>query len=129
VLQKPFFASTYPSARKFGALGSILGHEMTHGFDNKGSLYDGKGIVHNWWDPNTLDKFKERTRCISHQFGGYEFQKGEMVDGELTLGETIADSGGIRMSYRCHTPSPQALQLMLIFPWNRSFHADLCLDS
>jgi len=98
VLQEPFFDAKYPSARNAGGLGAVLGHEMTHGFDDEGRQYDAKGMRHEWWDSKTVKNFDDRAQCINDQFSSYTLD-GKPVSGKLTLGEDIADSGGLKMSF------------------------------
>jgi len=99
VLNKPFFSPSYPSARNYGSIGAVLGHEMTHGFDDQGRKFDATGERRKWWDKETENNFDTRAKCISDQFSGYTLH-GKPVSGELTLGEDIADGGGLKMSYK-----------------------------
>jgi len=98
ILQAPFFDAEYPAARNFGAIGSVLGHEMSHGFDDNGREFDARGNLHDWWDDKTVTQFKERSGCIADVFDKYKIQ-GRAVNGKLTLGEDIADSGGLKFAY------------------------------
>jgi len=104
VIDKPFFSAEYDDARNYGSLGAVLGHEMTHGFDDQGREYDGQGRRHEWWNKGTVDAFNERARCISKQYGSYTMN-GKPVNGELTLGEDIADAGGLKMAHRAWASS------------------------
>lgn len=104
ILQSPFFDHQNPDARNYGAIGSVLGHEMSHGFDDNGRQYDARGELHDWWDQHTVDAFKERSGCIRDVFSSYSIQ-GKHVNGKLTLGEDIADSGGLKFSWRAFLAS------------------------
>jgi len=99
ILQDPFFSFKNSDARNYGAIGTILGHEMSHGFDDDGRQYDAKGELRDWWDAETVQGFKNRSGCISRLFDRYKVD-GHQVNGRLTLGEDIADSGGIKFSYQ-----------------------------
>ncbi|KAJ1480896.1 hypothetical protein T484DRAFT_1900312 [Baffinella frigidus] len=90
-------ASMSPS--DFGALGGLLGHEMTHGFDNVGRLFTPALIIKNWWDASTVGAYKERAECIGEHYASYSVQ-GHHVSGNLTLGEDLADMGGLHLAYR-----------------------------
>mmetsp|Transcript_16149 Transcript_16149/g.37310 ORF Transcript_16149/g.37310 Transcript_16149/m.37310 type:complete len:768 (-) Transcript_16149:97-2400(-) len=98
VLQEPFFDAKAPSARNAGGIGAILGHEMTHGFDDIGREYDADGNRHPWWTPSVTKNFKERAKCIEDLMSSYEFWGGH-VNGKLVLGESIADSGGLKFAW------------------------------
>ncbi|XP_012278577.1 neprilysin-1 [Orussus abietinus] len=96
ILQFPFYDLGL-EALNYGAIGTILGHELTHGFDNSGRHYDGDGNLRQWWSNDTVLEYTERTRCFVEHYGSYyEKEVGLYVDGELTLGENIADNGGLR---------------------------------
>jgi len=99
VLQDPFFSFKNTDARNYGAIGTILGHEMSHGFDDDGRQYDARGVLKDWWDEPTVEGFKNRSTCLASLFGSYAVM-GRKVNGVLTLGEDIADSGGIKFAYR-----------------------------
>ena len=98
VLQEPFFSASYPPARNFGALGGILGHEITHGFDDQGRKFGGRGTLANWWTMSDSRRFEEKARCIEHFYSSFKVE-GRHVNGLLTLGENIADMGGVKISY------------------------------
>ncbi|CAD5210385.1 unnamed protein product [Bursaphelenchus okinawaensis] len=103
ILQAPFFDRTFPKAVNYGGIGSVIGHEITHGFDDTGSQFDAKGNLHNWWDAETENHFKNLTKCIVDQYGSYEVEgTGLKINGILTQGENIADNGGIRQAYRAY---------------------------
>jgi putative endopeptidase len=97
ILQKPFFSDQYDIALNFGGIGSVIGHEITHGFDDQGCKFDAKGNLKNWWEKSDYDNYKLKTELIKDQFNKYEIN-GINVNGELTLGENIADLGGVHIS-------------------------------
>lgn len=99
ILQAPFFDAANSDAQNYGSVGTILGHEMSHGFDDDGRRYDARGEMKDWWEPATVEGFKERSKCISDLFSSYKVMDKE-VNGVLTLGEDIADAGGLKFAYR-----------------------------
>uniref|UniRef100_A0ABI7VY81 Phosphate regulating endopeptidase homolog X-linked n=1 Tax=Felis catus TaxID=9685 RepID=A0ABI7VY81_FELCA len=103
-LQKPFFWGTeYPRSLSYGAIGVIVGHEFTHGFDNNGRKYDKNGNLDPWWSTDSEEKFKEKTKCMVNQYSNYYWRKaGLNVKGKRTLGENIADNGGLREAFRAY---------------------------
>jgi putative endopeptidase len=102
ILQPPVYDVKFSVPVNLGAIGMVVGHELTHGFDDEGSQYDAKGNLQNWWEPAVGDRFKERTRCVSSQYSGYEVQPGAKINGDLTLGENIADLGGIKLAFQAY---------------------------
>jgi endothelin-converting enzyme/putative endopeptidase len=105
ILQPPFFDEARPAAANYGAIGSVMGHELTHGFDDQGRQYDGTGALVDWWTPAVADEFSRRTACLVQQFGAFEPLPGVHVDGSLTLGENLADVGGLKLAYAAfHAP-------------------------
>ena len=99
ILQPPVFHRDFPEAMNFGAMGAVVGHELTHGFDDKGRKFDGDGQLREWWEPEVSQRFEERAACVEEQFNGYEVADGLHIDGKLTLGENIADLGGIKAAF------------------------------
>lgn len=99
ILQPPFFFGNGDDAVNYGAIGVVIGHEMTHGFDNTGRQYDEVGNLRDWWKEEDANKFKERTQVLIDQFNNIFVLDDNHVDGELTLGENIADLGGVMISY------------------------------
>jgi len=99
ILQPPVFDSTIADAVNFGAAGAMIGHEITHGFDDSGRRFDASGNLLNWWMPRDEDAFRERAACVASQYGGYSPLPGVMLNGNLTLGENVADNGGVRIAY------------------------------
>ena len=89
-----------PKYLNYGAIGSTIGHELTHGFEGLGRLFDDIGNFKNWWTPEANKKFKEKAQCMILQYGNYTVGQIDMaVNGELTLNENIADNGGIKEAY------------------------------
>jgi putative endopeptidase len=99
ILQPPFFRQDYPAAMNYGGIGAVVGHELTHGFDDQGRKFDGDGVLHEWWEPAAAERFQEAVRCVSDQYSSIEIEPGVKVDGDLTLGENIADLGGLKQAY------------------------------
>ncbi|KAI1698583.1 peptidase family m13 domain-containing protein [Ditylenchus destructor] len=111
ILQPPFFDRSFPKAVNYGAIGSVMGHEITHGFDDEGSQFDRVGNLKNWWDENTLKQFLKRTKCIIDQYSQYEVPgTGLKINGILTQGENIADNGGVKQAFNiwCAVTKPEA---------------------
>ncbi|HEY4009843.1 MAG TPA: M13 family metallopeptidase [Acidobacteriaceae bacterium] len=103
ILQPPFYDVTKDPAVNFGGIGVVIGHEMTHGFDDQGSQYDPKGNVRVWFTAEDLAKFKERSECYAKEYDGFEVAPGQNLNGHLTLGENSADNAGIRIAFRALT--------------------------
>jgi putative endopeptidase len=99
ILQWPFFDPNMDDAFNYGAIGSIIGHEITHGFDDEGSQYDARGNLRNWWTEEDKKKFDERAECIVRQFDAYFVEPGLHHNGKLVAGESIADLGGLVIAY------------------------------
>jgi len=97
ILQTPFYQVDHSVAVNLGGMGMVVGHELTHGFDDQGAQFDAKGNLANWWQPETEKQFKQRTTCVAEQYGKYEIA-GKKLNGNLTLGENIADIGGIKLA-------------------------------
>lgn len=102
ILQYPFFDMSADDAFNYGAIGVVIGHEMTHGFDDSGSLYDKDGNLNNWWTEEDSKKFKERTKVMEDFFNNIEVLPGLHANGKLTLGENIADHGGLNIAYQAY---------------------------
>ncbi len=105
ILQPPFFNADADDAINYGAIGAVIGHEITHGFDDSGSQYDAEGNLKMWWTPEDRKKFDERASCVANQFNGYQIQEGLNINGRLTLGENLADLGGLTMAYAAYQKS------------------------
>lgn len=99
ILQPPFFGFTADDAFNYGAIGSVIGHEITHGFDDQGSKFDGNGNRRTWWTPSDAARFKKKARQLVEQFNIYKVEDGLTVNGQLTLGENIADLGGLSIAF------------------------------
>ena len=95
ILQPPIFDPHADPAINYGAIGAIIGHEMTHGFDDEGRKYDAKGQLRDWWTSEDAAHFEKRAKVLSRQYSSYEPLPGFFVNGEMTLGENIADLGGL----------------------------------
>lgn len=102
ILQPPFFDMEADDAVNYGAIGAIIGHEISHGFDDQGSQFDAMGNMKNWWTPEDQKKFKEKTKALIAQYNNYEVLPGYHVNGELTLGENIADNSGLSIAYKAY---------------------------
>jgi len=105
ILQPPFFDFKIDPAVNFGGIGVVIGHEMTHGFDDEGSQYDGNGNLREWQTPADRKAFQERTECIANEYSNFEAAPAvgdtpaQKLNGHLTLGENTADNGGLRIAY------------------------------
>ncbi|MCP9263941.1 Neprilysin-11 [Dirofilaria immitis] len=100
ILKPPFFSGTYPKMVNYGAIGAVIGHEITHGFDDQGSQYDKEGNLLNWWNADSYDGFSKRKECIINQYSSYVIPNTDYrVNGKLTQGENIADNGGAYKKY------------------------------
>ncbi|XP_042904449.1 neprilysin-2 isoform X1 [Parasteatoda tepidariorum] len=102
ILQNAFFNKDRPTYMNFGAIGYVIGHEITHGFDDMGKQFDKEGNNVNWWDQATIDNFNEKANCIIYQYGNYTTENGLSVNGITTQGENIADNGGMKEAYRAY---------------------------
>jgi len=99
ILQHPFFNVSSDDALNYGAIGSVIGHEITHGFDDQGCKFDGKGNRKTWWTPTDSKRFTAKSKRLVREFNGYEVESGLTVNGQLTLGENIADLGGLSIAF------------------------------
>lgn len=105
ILQPPFYDPKADDAVNYGGMGAVIGHEITHGFDDHGSQFDGHGDLKNWWTPDDLKNFKERAGCVQSQFDSYVVDGELHENGKLVLGESIADLGGLAISYAAYEKS------------------------
>jgi len=105
ILQRPFFDAGADPAFNYGAIGSVIGHEISHSFDNNGAAFDASGALRNWWTPADLKRFQEAGAALAKQFDAYEALPGLHVRGELTLGENIADVAGLGAAYEAYHAS------------------------
>jgi putative endopeptidase len=99
ILQPPFFDPNADDAVNYGGMGAVIGHEMTHGFDDQGRQYDATGNLRDWWTPESAKNYTERSKGIVAQYAAYEALPGLHLNGELTQGENIADIGGVKLAY------------------------------
>ncbi len=102
ILQPPFFDPQADDAINYGGMGAAIGHEITHGFDDSGSQFDGQGNLRDWWTKDDRKNFDERATCVQRQFDSYEVEPGLHQNGKLVLGESIADLGGLAISYAAY---------------------------
>jgi putative endopeptidase len=105
ILQPPFFDPNADDAVNYGGIGAVIGHELTHGYDDQGRQFDAQGNLKDWWTPEDAKRFNERTVNIVKQFSAYEVLDSVFVNGELTLGENIADLGGLKIAYLAYQKS------------------------
>lgn len=101
ILQSPFYNKNYPRVLNYGGIGAVIGHELTHGFDNNGRRFNKDGDLAHWWSDADIAKFTQLTQCFINQYGKFKYF-GLHVNGKLTLGENIADNGGIGQAYRAY---------------------------
>jgi len=106
ILQPPFFDPVMDDAINFGLAGAVVGHELSHAFDDKGHQFDGEGNLRNWWTAQDAKNYEERAACFVKQYSQYPIVDDIKVNGELTLGENIADNGGLQLSYRAFEATP-----------------------
>jgi putative endopeptidase len=99
ILQMPFFDARRDVAANFGGIGSVIGHELTHGFDDSGRKFDGQGNLRDWWTANDGKEFEKRSACVVDQYASYTAVADVKLNGKLTLGENVADHGGLRVAY------------------------------
>jgi predicted metalloendopeptidase len=102
ILQPPFFDATADDAVNYGGIVAVIGHEVSHGFDDKGSQYDADGNLRDWFTAEDHEKFNAKTRALVAQYNAYEPVPGFHVNGELTLGENIADNSGLAITYKAY---------------------------
>ncbi|XP_076318577.1 neprilysin-1-like [Tachypleus tridentatus] len=103
ILQPLFYSHFFPKSLNYGGIGVVIGHEITHGFDDKGRQFDKDGNLKQWWDNGTIERFRERAQCIIDYYSSYVLEDiGLNVNGKMTQGENIADNGGLKQSYRAY---------------------------
>jgi putative endopeptidase len=107
ILQFPFFDFEADDAVNYGAIGCVIGHEMTHGFDDQGRQYDAKGNLIDWWTKEDAEKFKAKADALAHEYDEFKIQDSLHVNGRLTLGENLADLGGISIAYEAFSKTQQ----------------------
>ena len=99
ILQPPFYDPAMDDPVNYGGIGAVIGHELTHGFDDQGSQFDKEGNLKSWWTPEDRAEFDKRTQCVSDEYAGFVAVDGVHLNGKLTLGENTADNGGVRIAY------------------------------
>ena len=99
ILQPPFFDKSMDAAVNYGAIGSIVGHELTHGFDDQGRRFDAQGNLKDWWTPEDAKEFEKRAQCFIDEYSAFKAVDDVHVNGKLTLGENTADNGGLRLAF------------------------------
>lgn len=104
ILQTPFYDINNPKSLNFGAMGVVMGHELTHAFDDQGREYDKFGNINRWWENKSIERFNEKTDCIAKQYATYKIN-GRSLNGKQTLGENIADNGGLKAAYHAYLNS------------------------
>jgi endothelin-converting enzyme/putative endopeptidase len=108
ILQPPIYGAERDAAVNYGAAASLIGHELTHGFDDTGRKFDAKGNVRDWWTPADAKAFEERTACIVDEYSQFVVAGDTRINGKLTLGENIADNGGLRLALMAYLAGPGA---------------------
>ena len=104
ILQPPFFDAQADDAVNYGAMGAVIGHEMTHGFDDQGRKFDAQGNLRDWWTAQDAKNYEERSKCVEAQYDSYVYD-GQHVNGKLVLGEATADLGGLGIAYKAYKKS------------------------
>lgn len=101
ILQPLFYSQHFPKSLNYGGIGVVIGHEITHGFDDKGRQFDKDGNLMQWWNNATIKAFRERAQCIVNQYSRYKLQEVNLyINGRMTQGENIADNGGLKQAFR-----------------------------
>ena len=108
ILQPPFYAADRDPALNYGGAGSVIGHELTHGFDDKGRMFDPNGNLRDWWTAADAEAYQQRSSCIADQYSGYVVAGDTHINGHLTLGENTADNGGLRLALLAYLAGPGA---------------------
>ncbi|MBI4485620.1 MAG: M13 family metallopeptidase [Acidobacteria bacterium] len=108
ILQLPFYSAARDAAVNYGAIGAVIGHELTHGFDDQGRRFDTDGSLRDWWTADDADAFEDRADCIADQYSEYVVEGDTRVNGRLTLGENTADNGGLRLALMAYLAGPGA---------------------
>jgi putative endopeptidase len=105
IMQPPFYDPKADEAVNYGGMGAVIGHEISHGFDDEGSKFDGQGNLREWWTADDRKNFDEHADCVVKQFDGYEVEPGLHQNGKLVLGESIGDLGGVTIAYAAYEKS------------------------
>ncbi|KAL1123319.1 hypothetical protein AAG570_002405 [Ranatra chinensis] len=124
ILQAPFYDVKQQQALNYGAMGVVMGHELTHAFDDQGREYDKYGNLHQWWNNKTIERFKKQTECVVKQYSNY-YMNGKRINGKQTLGENIADNGGLKAAYRAYADWVKRYQEELPLPALNLTHKQL----
>jgi len=107
ILQPPFYDSNADDAYNYGGIGTVIGHEMTHGFDDQGAKFDAEGNLRNWWTPEDLKNFESRTSCVANQYSEFNVAQNININGKLVNGEAVADLGGATLALAAYEKSLQ----------------------
>ncbi|MEO6979942.1 MAG: M13 family metallopeptidase [Mucilaginibacter sp.] len=107
ILQYPFFDNDADDAINYGAIGLVIGHELTHGFDDQGRQYDKDGNLKDWWTKEDADKFKSKAQVMINQYNGFTVLNNVHINGNLTQGENLADIGGLAIAYQAFKNTPE----------------------
>ena len=118
ILQPPFFNAAADDAVNYGGIGAVIGHEISHGFDDQGSKYDGDGNLKNWWTEKDRYEFKQLTERLVDQYSEYSPLDGKNVNGELTLGENIADLSGLSIAHKAYQLSLDGKSAPMLDGWS-----------
>jgi predicted metalloendopeptidase len=102
ILQPPYFDAAADAAVNYGGIGAVIGHEISHGFDDQGRQFDGDGNLRDWWTAEDAQRFKGRSAALVQQFNAYRVLDDQPLNGELTLGENIADLSGLAIAYKAY---------------------------
>jgi predicted metalloendopeptidase len=108
ILQPPFYRAGRDAAVNYGGAGAVIGHELTHGFDDQGRKFDGQGNLRDWWTPADGSAYEQRATCVADQYSGYTVAGDTKINGRLTLGENTADNGGLRLALMAYLAGPGA---------------------
>ncbi|HEV7428751.1 MAG TPA: M13 family metallopeptidase [Thermoanaerobaculia bacterium] len=114
ILQPPFFDPNADDAYNYGGIGTVIGHEMTHGFDDQGAKYDAQGNLRNWFTPEDLKNFQARTDCVANEYSEFNVAQGININGKLVNGESVADLGGATIALRAYEKSLEGKQRQTI---------------
>jgi putative endopeptidase len=109
ILQPPFYRAGRDAAVNYGGAGAVIGHELTHGFDDQGRKFDGQGNLRDWWTAGDAKAYEERSSCIADQYSQYVVTGDTHLNGRLTLGENTADNGGVRLALMAYLAGPGAI--------------------
>ncbi|XP_026317208.1 endothelin-converting enzyme homolog isoform X2 [Hyposmocoma kahamanoa] len=124
ILQLPFYDGDNPKSVNYGAMGVVMGHELTHAFDDQGREYDRYGNLNQWWNNETVSRFKKRAECIQKQYTAYN-EEGQHLNGKQTLGENIADNGGLKASFHAYLDYSRQAEVNHTLPGLKYNHRQL----